>query len=200
MTYFELVDAVRAAYANADASEVGEHIAFQFNIEGEGEGAFYLEIKDGKINIEPYEYFDRDVLITTTAETLLKIGTGKLDPIAAYTLRKIKVDGSLDKALVLKKISPKPSDIKVSAAKDTAEETCVDAQEEDLADTCACEKDDIQAEECDETADENQTEEDEEDFSEEDAQDEDAPNSASTTAKALSARRSGRKGKRKRGK
>ncbi len=200
MTYFELVDAVRAAYANADASEIAEHIAFQFNIEGEGEGAFYLEIKDGKINIEPYEYFDRDVLITTTAETLLKIGTGKLDPIAAYTLRKIKVDGNLDKALVLKKISPKPSDIKVPAAADSAAEACADAKEKDLTDACTCAGDDAKAAECDESEDVDLTDADGGDFSGEDAQGEDAANSASTTAKALSARRSGRKGKRKRGK
>lgn len=105
MTYQELVEQVREAYKNADASSIKEHVAFQFNIEGEGEGAFYLEIADGKINIEPYEYYDRDVLITTTAETLLKIGTGKLDPVLAFTIKKIRVEGDLDKALLLKSIS-----------------------------------------------------------------------------------------------
>lgn len=107
MTYQELVEQVREAYKNADASSIKEHVAFQFNIEGEGEGAFYLEIADGKINIEPYEYYDRDVLITTSAETLLKIGTGKLDPVLAYTIKKIRVEGDLGKALLLKSISAK---------------------------------------------------------------------------------------------
>ena len=116
MTYHELVDAVRAAYAQADASGIKEHIAYQFNIEGEGEGAFYLEIADGKINIEPYEYYDRDVLFTTKAETLLKIGTGKLDPIWAVTTGKLKFEGNIDKALKLKEITPKSVDVTIQSA------------------------------------------------------------------------------------
>ena len=72
---------------------------------GEAEGAFYLEVSDGKVNIEPYEYFDRDVLFTTTAETLIKIAMGKLDPVWAYTTGKLKVQGSIEKALLLKELS-----------------------------------------------------------------------------------------------
>ena len=122
MTYHELVDAVRAAYAQADASGIKEHIAYQFNIEGEGEGAFYLEIADGKINIEPYEYYDRDVLFTTKAETLLKIGTGKLDPIWAVTTGKLKFEGNVDKALKLKEITPKSVDVTIPAQSAPEEE------------------------------------------------------------------------------
>lgn len=104
MTYEELVKQVKTIAAKADASKIPGHVAFQFNIEGEAEGAFYLEIADGKINVEPYEYYDRDVLVTCTAETLLKMVKGKLDPVLAFTTKKIKVDGDLGKALVLKEI------------------------------------------------------------------------------------------------
>lgn len=52
--------------------------------------------------MEPYEYFDRDVIFTCSAETLLKIAKGKTDPVLAFTLGKLKVDGDIDKALVLK--------------------------------------------------------------------------------------------------
>lgn len=73
MTYEELVQEIREIFSTADVSGVKEHIAYQFNIRGEAEGAFYAEISDGKLYIEPYEYYDRDVLFTTTADTLLKI-------------------------------------------------------------------------------------------------------------------------------
>ena len=102
MTYEELVKQVKDIAESTDAGKVQEHVAFQFNIEGEAEGAFYLEIKDGKAFVEPYEYYDRDVLITCKAETLLKIMEGKLDPVAAYTVKKIRVEGDLGKALLLK--------------------------------------------------------------------------------------------------
>ena len=126
MTYFELVDAVRAAYAGADASNIKEHVAFQFNVTGEAEGAFYLEIKDGKVFVEPYDYHDRDVLFTTTAETLLKIGRGELDPMWAYTTRKLRAEGNLGKALLLKEITPK----RASAVADggVAAETAVNGE------------------------------------------------------------------------
>ena len=104
MTYEELVQQVKDIAEEADAGKIQDHVAFQFNIEGEAAGAFYLDIKDGKANVEPYEYYDRDVLITSTAETLLKIMEGKLDPVAAYTLQKIRVEGDLGKALLLKEV------------------------------------------------------------------------------------------------
>lgn len=107
MTYSELFAEVRALFSEADVSNVKEHLAFQFNITGEGEGIFYAEVKDGKLSVEPYEYFDRDVIFTCSAETLLKIVKGKTDPVLAFTLGKLKVDGDIDKALVLKEFIKK---------------------------------------------------------------------------------------------
>ena len=104
MTYEDLVKQVKEIAAESDASKIQEHVAFQFNIEGEAAGAFYLDIKDGKADVEPYEYYDRDVLITSTADNLLQIMEGKLDPVAAYTLHKIRVEGDLGKALLLKEV------------------------------------------------------------------------------------------------
>lgn len=52
MTYEELVTTIKKAAAKADASAIQEHIAFQFNVEGEAAGAFYLEITGGEIKVE----------------------------------------------------------------------------------------------------------------------------------------------------
>lgn len=105
MTYEELVEEIRSIFLKADVHEVKEHVAYQFNIEGEAEGAFYVEVSEGQLHIEPYEYFDHDVLFTTTAETLLKIAKGKLDAVLAFTLKKLKVEGNFEKALLLQKFS-----------------------------------------------------------------------------------------------
>jgi len=101
MTYEELVQEIKAAATKADASKVNQHVAFQFNVEDEAAGAFYLEITGGQIKVEPYEYYDRDVLITSSAENIIKIMHGKLDPVLAFTLRKIRVEGDLGKGLIL---------------------------------------------------------------------------------------------------
>ena len=121
MTYEELVQKIRDIADEADAGKVQEHVAFQFNIEGEAEGAFYLDIKDGKADVQPYEYYDRDVLITSAANTLLEIMDGKLDPVAAYTLHKIRVEGDLGKALLLKEVVGQKKAKKKAAKKEKKE-------------------------------------------------------------------------------
>lgn len=107
MTYEEIVASVKAAYADIDASQISEHVAFQFNVTGEGEGAFYVEIKDGKVNVEPYEYYDRDILVTANADTVMGLVNGKIDPVKAYLIGRLKAEGDLGKAAFLKQIAKK---------------------------------------------------------------------------------------------
>ncbi|WP_035768045.1 SCP2 sterol-binding domain-containing protein [Butyrivibrio sp. NC2002] len=107
MTYEEIVAKVKEAAKDVDVSGVKEHAAFQFNITGEGEGAFYVEIDDGKINVEPYEYFDRDILVYTSAADLVEILEGKTDFVNAYLTGKISAEGDLRKADLLKGLGAK---------------------------------------------------------------------------------------------
>lgn len=104
MTYAEFFSEIKSRFMSADVSDITEHLAYQFNIIGEAEGIFYVEVKDGKLYVEPYEYFDRDAIFICKAETLRKIADGKLDPVLAFTLQKLKVEGNLDKALRLKEL------------------------------------------------------------------------------------------------
>ena len=117
MTYEELVQKIKDIADASDASKIQDHVAFQFNIEGEAEGAFYLDIKDGKADVQPYEYYDRDVLITSTADTLLEIMDGTLDPVLAFTINKIRVEGDLGKALLLKEVVGQKKEKKKKAEK-----------------------------------------------------------------------------------
>lgn len=104
MTYADMFSKVKEMLAGADVSDIHEHLAYQFNVTGEAEGIFYAEVKEGRLYIEPYEYFDRDAMFTCTAETLFKIADGKTDPILAVTLGKLKVEGNIEKALKLKEL------------------------------------------------------------------------------------------------
>ena len=99
MTYAEMFAKIRDKFLKADVSDIQEHLAFQFNVTDKG--IFYAEVKDGRLYVEPYEYFDRDVIFSCTSETLLKLADGRLDPILAFTLGKLKVEGDIDKALKL---------------------------------------------------------------------------------------------------
>ncbi len=104
MTFAQMFSKVKDMLKNADVSHIQEHLAYQFNITGEAEGVFYAEVKDGQLYVEPYEYFDRDAMFTCKAETLFKIAEGRMDPILAVTLGKLKVEGNIERALKLKDI------------------------------------------------------------------------------------------------
>ena len=104
MKYEEIVAKVKEMCGSADLKDYKNHLAVEVAIKGEGEGVFYIEAKDGEINVEPYDYHDRDVRFTATADNFLKLASGKLDPVLAFTTGKLKVDGSIEKALEFKKI------------------------------------------------------------------------------------------------
>ena len=117
MTYEELVKLAKDTYEKTDASAVKEHVAIQFNVTGEAEGAFYLEVNDGKVSVEPYEYFDRDVIVTAEDTVLKEIADGKLGLEKAYLTGKIKAEGNLGKALLLKELKTKKAAAKKAPAK-----------------------------------------------------------------------------------
>ena len=96
MKYEELVERVREGVKKAKISKLVGHVAFQFNVKGEAEGAFYLEIDNGRINVEPYEYYDRDMIIVSTADIILQMLEGQLKPRLAYTKGLLEVYGNVD--------------------------------------------------------------------------------------------------------
>jgi putative sterol carrier protein len=104
MNYEEVVEEARKLVSKADASGIQDHLAVQFNVTGEGEGKFYLELKDGKVSVEPFDYNDRDILVTADAKSILDMMSGKLDIVNAYFTHKISAEGNLGKADLLKKL------------------------------------------------------------------------------------------------
>lgn len=135
MTYAEFFEEFKAKFMGADVSDIKEHLAFQFNIEDEeAGGAFYVEVKDGQLHVEPYEYYDRHAMFISTPDTFRRIADGKLDPVLAFTEQKLKVEGDIDKALKLKEIIElKQKELKKSQRAAKAKETKTAAKEEKAA-------------------------------------------------------------------
>lgn len=105
MTYAELFYEIKGMVMEADVSDIQEHLAFQFNIEDEeAGGAFYIEVKEGQVFVEPYEYYDRDAIFICAPDVLFQIVEGKLDPVAAFTDKRLRVEGNIEKALRFKDI------------------------------------------------------------------------------------------------
>lgn len=104
MTYEEIFEKTKEIVLSHNTEGLNNNIAVQINIVGEGEGIFYIALKDGVVFIEPYTYNDNDCIFIITGKDLIKICEGKLSPIKAFTIGKLKIKGSIEKALEFSKI------------------------------------------------------------------------------------------------
>ena len=99
MTYEQIVEKVKKALAKVDASGVKGHLAVQVDVYGEGEGAFYIEVKNGKVDVQPYEYFDHDLRIRCTAGEIISIVEGKkkiIEEVAAQNIEALRNVARID--------------------------------------------------------------------------------------------------------
>ena len=106
MKFDEIMAKVKGMASKADPKGI-DFLAVQVNLTGKDGGVFYVEVKDGKVNAEPYDYHDRSCAVTIEPANFVKLMDGKLDPVAAYTTGKLKVEGDLGKALEFSKLIKK---------------------------------------------------------------------------------------------
>ncbi len=104
MTYEEIFAKTKEKVMSAESVDYKGHLAVEIDIVGEGAGAFYIELADGKVSCEPYEYYDHDCKLLISGEDFLAICDGSLDSVKAFTVGKLKVERSIDKALEFSKI------------------------------------------------------------------------------------------------
>ena len=108
MTYEEIVEHAKLIVEKKDVSKNNGHLAVQIDITGEGAGCFYVELKDKQLHVEPYDYKDRDCKIIASADVLTKLVTGKYDAVASFMAGKLKVEGSVEKALEFAQLLKSP--------------------------------------------------------------------------------------------
>ena len=101
MTYADMFSKVKGMMMEADVSTVNEHLAYQFNVTGEAAGIFYAEVKEGKLYVEPYEYYDRDAVVYVDAETLFDVLEQKIAIADVTGSGKFVVQGNYDATMTL---------------------------------------------------------------------------------------------------
>ena len=103
MTLQDIVNELKEKSAGFDASGYNGFLALQVTLSDLGQ-ALYVEIKDGKMSIEPYEYHDRQANMTISSANFIKMINGKLNSVLAFTTGKLKIDGDIEKAKELKQL------------------------------------------------------------------------------------------------
>lgn len=120
MTYEDLVAFIGKNVKKTEAKKIKNHIAVEFDIYGEGEGAFYVEVNEGAVSVEPYEYYDRDAKVYVTAEELVKIINSEKTPAESLDDGVLMVEGDVAAAQELMKLIKAPAK-KAAAVKKSTE-------------------------------------------------------------------------------
>lgn len=83
-------------------------------------GIFYLQIKDGKLFIEPYDYHDNNAAVSIMYGDLNKLLEGRLDPVKATEKGTLQITGDAVGALaIFSKLEQPKATIKPSIKKKT---------------------------------------------------------------------------------
>lgn len=131
MVYEQIVELAKKSLNKTAAKVIKENTVVEIDIYGEGEGAFYVQISDGKLIVEPYEYYDRDAKIIVTGEELEKIIKGEKTPEQSIGDGIMMIEGDTDAAQRLfslvkkatKKKTPKNETAKTPVKKAVAKKT-----------------------------------------------------------------------------
>ena len=83
------------------AKAAGLNASYRFDIDGAG--SWLVEVDDGKVSVSGQDG-EADTIITTSAETFMKIASGEQNPTSAYMSGKLKVSGDMGQAMKLQKL------------------------------------------------------------------------------------------------
>lgn len=95
----EIFDAMPARFNPQGAA--GWETQVQFNLAGEGGGAWYLVVKDGKCEVKQGAAPAPKATVNTDAATWVGINTGAVNPMQAFMTGKIKVQGNMGELMKL---------------------------------------------------------------------------------------------------
>jgi putative sterol carrier protein len=109
MTYEKIFADVKKSLMKADVSGISRDFAIQCNIQGEGEGCFYIAFKEGIFSVEPYDYKDCDAHLNTNGDVFMKMFAKKMSGMEAHDQGLLTFEGDLEAILLLAGLEPKPS-------------------------------------------------------------------------------------------
>ena len=104
MTFQEAFNEIREIFIHSDVHDYCGQLAMQITMTGQGGGTFYVKFKDGNLEVCPFDYKDFDMLFIADTQEFLKIARGEMNPVAAYTVGKLRIEGDLGKASEIQRL------------------------------------------------------------------------------------------------
>ena len=97
MKFLDVLTEVREKAASFDGGSYGGFLAVQVTL-SDLKKVFYLEIKEGKLSVEPYEYIDRQANLIISSNNFHKLINKELNAVMAFATGKLKIEGDIGKA------------------------------------------------------------------------------------------------------
>ena len=122
MTFQEAFESLRKAFKPAKAKSIQGHLALQINLTDEdAHGVMYVEVTDGKLAVEPYDYHDRNAMLLVNSTDLRAILTSKLSLEEALADDRLVIEGDVSRGMEIAKFITKPAARKPAAKAPAAE-------------------------------------------------------------------------------
>ena len=110
---------IQQALKRAKATDIDGHLAVEIVINDEqNAGIGYVEVADGQVRVEPYDYWDHDARLIGAAADLIAVFSGKMGFDAAIADGKLFFQG--ERALELRSLIRKSAGRKPAAKSATA--------------------------------------------------------------------------------
>jgi putative sterol carrier protein len=107
LTYEKIFDDVKKSLMKADTSVLDRDFAIQCNIQGEGEGCFYIENRGGVFSVEPYDYKDCDAELNLSGDNFMKMFSKKVSGMDLHEQGLLTFSGDVGVILMLGGLQPK---------------------------------------------------------------------------------------------
>jgi putative sterol carrier protein len=79
-------------------------VVFQFHISGPAGGAWYATIKEGTCEVSEGSHSGPTTTIKMADENFVKLITGELNAMSAFTSGKLRIEGDLMKSQLIEKL------------------------------------------------------------------------------------------------
>lgn len=95
-TLESILEEIKGKTAGFNGADYHGFLAVQVTLKDLGK-VFYVEVKDGKLAIEPHEYNDRQANMIISSGDFVKMINGKASSVTLFLTGKLKIDGNIEK-------------------------------------------------------------------------------------------------------
>ncbi len=102
MTFEEIYSMTKEYFEQKDFEAMGQGVyAYEFDVTGEGEGKFFMEVRDGQLDMQPFDYKNSLCSFTLSSASLCALIGRSLTPTEAYSTGRLTIHGDVSAAFRL---------------------------------------------------------------------------------------------------